>query len=624
MSDLHEYKCPACGGALAFDSGLQKMKCPYCDSVYELSSLQNVDNELNTAQQAQAQDNMEWNSSNSTWSDEEADGMRVYVCKSCGGEIVGDANTAATSCPYCGNPIVMMGQFKGDLKPDYVIPFKLNKDQAMARYNQHLSGKKFLPKVFKDQNRIKEIQGVYVPFWLFDAQAQGTASYKTTTSRTWQDSQYSYKETSYYNVQRGGRVTFNKVPVDGSKKMDDTLMQSLEPFNFNDAVPFQTAYLAGYVADKYDVTKEETIQIANERIKNTTHQYLDSTVQGSESCEPTARNTRVFGGTASYALYPVWMLSTQYNNQKYTFAMNGQTGKFVGDLPIDEGAVKGTMGLAGGITAAVVLALAWLLAGQFPIWGLVIGLGLGVLAAFLAKNSVKASLVSVHQETRANNYVVNQGLELQRDVFANAKTDRIPLAQVNQQNGRTAAAAGGVVAGAAVAGGAVAAHQQNGQGLQVRQGQGNMVQGNARQAASGVRVQNGVSNLQNNGNVSQAGMINTNRPVNNQRPMVNNTRPVNTASAARTSTTASRPAVNTSRPAVSNTRPVTSSRTSVSSSRPSSSVRTSSSRPSVSSSRPSVSSSRPSSSSRSSSSVSRSSSSASRPSSRPSGGVGRK
>ena len=165
MQTLQEYKCPCCGGAISFDSTLQKMKCPFCDTEFEVETLKKYDAEL----QEEQTDNMEWeNSAGGDWQEGETDGLRSYICKSCGGEIVGDANTAATSCPFCGNPVVMMGQFTGALKPDLVIPFKLDKKAAKAGLLKHLTGKRLLPKIFKDQNHIDEIKGVYVPFWLFD------------------------------------------------------------------------------------------------------------------------------------------------------------------------------------------------------------------------------------------------------------------------------------------------------------------------------------------------------------------------------------------------------------------------------------------------------------------------
>lgn len=121
---------------------------------------------------------------------------------------------------------------------------------------RHYKGKKLLPKIFKKENHIDEIKGVYVPFWLFDADADADIRYKATRVRTWSDSDYDYTETSYYSIGRSGDIGFDRVPVDGSSKMPDDLMESIEPFKFEDAVDFKTAYLAGYLADKYDVTAE--------------------------------------------------------------------------------------------------------------------------------------------------------------------------------------------------------------------------------------------------------------------------------------------------------------------------------------------------------------------------------
>lgn len=166
MAVIQEYKCPCCGGAIAFDSTIQKMKCPYCDTEFEMETLADYDKELKSEQP----DDMNWEPvSGEEWQNGEMDGLRSYVCKSCGGEIVGDENTAATACPFCGNPVVMMGQLSGALKPDYIIPFKLDKKAAKEALRKHYEGKRLLPKVFKDENHIDEVKGVYVPFWLFDS-----------------------------------------------------------------------------------------------------------------------------------------------------------------------------------------------------------------------------------------------------------------------------------------------------------------------------------------------------------------------------------------------------------------------------------------------------------------------
>lgn len=336
MAQLQEYKCPACGGMLEFDSKTQKLKCPYCDTEIDIEGFQ----ELEKEKTQDGPDDMTWESQAGTaWGEGEEESLNVYVCKSCGGEITADANTAATSCPFCGNPVVMQGKLSGNLRPDYVVPFKLDKKAAKEAYKKHLQGKRLLPKVFKNENHIDEIKGMYVPFWLFDADVDASIRYKGTKTRFWSDSKYDYTETSYFSISRDGNIGFSHVPVDGSTKMADDLMESIEPFDFQEAVDFQTAYLAGYLADKYDVSEQESVQRANARIKASTEDSFRETIRGYESVLVENSNIRLSGGKAKYALYPVWILNTSWRGKNYTFAMNGQTGRMVGDLPVDKNAL---------------------------------------------------------------------------------------------------------------------------------------------------------------------------------------------------------------------------------------------------------------------------------------------
>lgn len=353
-----QYKCPCCGGQIEFDSATQNMKCPFCDTEYEVETLKSYDEVLT----AEGTDDMNWdNSAGTEWSAGETEGMRVYVCNSCGGEIVADETTAATACPFCDNPVVMMGQFTGALKPDYVIPFKLDKEAAKKALKKHYEGKRLMPKVFKSENHIDEIKGVYVPFWLFDADADADVRYKATRIRTWSSGNYDYTETSFYSVLRAGNLGFQRVPVDGSTKMEDELMESIEPYNFNEAVDFQTAYLSGYLADKYDVDAEQSVSRANERIKKSTEQAFADTVKGYTTVTPENTNIRLQNGSAKYALYPVWLLNTTWKGKKYTFAMNGQTGKLVGDLPLDKSAYRKWLFGLTGVLSAIGFGISYLL-----------------------------------------------------------------------------------------------------------------------------------------------------------------------------------------------------------------------------------------------------------------------
>ncbi len=327
-----EYKCPNCGGGITFDTTSQNMKCPYCDTEFDVEAVKEFADEGNET----VNDDYSWEGSASgDWSDEEKGNIKQYICQSCAGQIISDATTAATSCPYCDNPTILEERLEGTFRPDSVIPFKLDKEAAKVALKNHIKGKFFLPKAFKSDNHIDEIQGLYVPFWLFDADATGNASYKCTTVKTWTSGDYRYKKTSYYHVKRAGDAGFQAIPADGSTKMDDILMQSIEPFDCSTKVDFNTAYLSGYLADKYDVEATACQPIANKRIKNSMEGMLRGTVSGYNSCIQEHCNVVLTNGKTEYALLPVWVLNTTYHGKLYKFVMNGQSGKFVGNLPMD-------------------------------------------------------------------------------------------------------------------------------------------------------------------------------------------------------------------------------------------------------------------------------------------------
>ena len=198
-NDLIQYKCPCCGGRIEFDSSLQRVKCLYCDMEFDVSALKGYDDILST----EHQEDLSWEKvPDRAWTPEEENGMTIYSCRSCGGQILVDATTSATSCPFCGNTAIFPDRLHGDLKPDVVIPFQIDKEAAKAALDRHTKGKVLLPSVFRSKNHIDEIRGIYVPFWVFDVDSAGTVKYRATRTRTWSDSQYRYTETSYYSILR--------------------------------------------------------------------------------------------------------------------------------------------------------------------------------------------------------------------------------------------------------------------------------------------------------------------------------------------------------------------------------------------------------------------------------------
>ncbi|NLN51571.1 MAG: hypothetical protein GX145_01985 [Clostridiaceae bacterium] len=358
MAELLDFKCPSCGGAINFDSQAQRMKCPYCGTEFDMDTVIQYEEALKTEPE---RDNFDWDlKADANWQTDEVNNVAVYVCQSCGGQIVGDYTTSATSCPYCDNPVVIAGNVSGDLRPDYIIPFKLTKEQAKQGLRDLVQGKRLLPKLFKDENRIDQIRGMYVPFWLFDTDVNGNFRYKATRTNTWSDRNYIYTKTSYYSILRSGQLAFNSVPVDASSKLADDLMESIEPYYVQDLVNFNAGYLAGYLADRYDVPAEECTGRANQRVRQSTEKKFASTVQGYQTVTPENSSVQLSKGKARYVLYPVWILNTTWDDKQYTFAMNGQTGRFIGDLPLDKKAYWRWFGLLALVFFIVSYAAAWL------------------------------------------------------------------------------------------------------------------------------------------------------------------------------------------------------------------------------------------------------------------------
>ena len=358
-SQVTTYQCPSCTAPLGFDAATGKLSCEFCGSSYEVAQIEAM---MAEKEQAAAEASVRAEAGGDCWdtsqmSDDwgaDAAGMKSYSCPSCGAELICDASTAATSCPYCGNPTIVPGQFSGMLKPDYVIPFKVTKEEAVAKLKEHYKGKFFLPKRFSNENSIQEIKGVYVPFWMFDGQARGQATYDAIREDIYTIGDTEYTDTYHYNVSRSGVVHFEKIPVDASSKMDDNYMDSIEPFDYSELKPFSTAYMPGYLADKYDVTVEACAERADSRAKQTVSDALlyDASI-GYTTCIPRNEVIDLQRGNVHYALLPVWMLSTEWGGKRYMFAVNGQTGKTVGDLPVNKGKVVKTFAAIAAAVAAI-------------------------------------------------------------------------------------------------------------------------------------------------------------------------------------------------------------------------------------------------------------------------------
>jgi DNA-directed RNA polymerase subunit RPC12/RpoP len=395
MSDVLSHKCPACGATLEFDIGTQMVKCPYCDNVFNPEDLKKNEGDLTIEL---ASDGGE------EWDMKELYGLSEYQCQSCGGDIYSDSTTSATLCPYCGSAVILKGRLSGILKPDKVIPFQKTKDDAMHALESHLGGKRFVPKSFLNDNKLEEVKGLYVPFWVYDADLEAHVKYDCVKVRTWTSGKTEYTERKYYMVTRKGDVAFDHVPADGSTKMPDDLMESIEPFDHTKAEAFTTSYLSGYVADKYDLDQDAVRPRVRKRLQEGAADAFRSTVHGYDEVSVNDSMITAKSSSVDYVLYPVWMLTTDWDGKKFTFAMNGQTGKLVGNLPVDKMKLSiATIALFALLTGIIGIA-SCVIMGEVFFEGIAFGVFLAAIAAYAFYAGFKGKLKSVAFQHGARAY----------------------------------------------------------------------------------------------------------------------------------------------------------------------------------------------------------------------------
>ena len=357
METINSYKCPCCGAPLVF--GGNELRCDSCDNTFPVETMQQMSEGM---AEAGGESKYDWeNYQPRSYEDTSEINLANYNCPSCGAQITGDDTLGSTVCPYCGQSTIVKGQFEGTLRPDYIIPFKVDKKAAMTAFEADFKNAPFLPDEFKSKKKIEEMAGVYVPCWMFDCDCDAYITYNAERVTRWSDSNYNYTKTDYFKLFRAGSVGFANIPVDGSKKADDAYMEAVEPYNYEDAVDFNGAYLSGYLADKYDVSAEESIERANERVKNSTIAAFNDTTGMFQAVIPEQSRVSFSNGKIRYSLLPVWMLNIKYLDKMYQFAINGQTGKVVGNYPVDEGKKKKFFWKVAGICYAAAAVVAYFL-----------------------------------------------------------------------------------------------------------------------------------------------------------------------------------------------------------------------------------------------------------------------
>lgn len=345
--DATQMCCPSCGGTLEFDPELGKLRCTVCHSAFTQEECAAPIAEQETSGGAQ--------------------GMKAFSCSGCGAEILTDGSTGAARCPYCGSTDVTEEPFSGAFRPDLVIPFAFTKQQAMEQYKAFYGKKFLLPKAFSENKKLEEIQGIYVPCRLLDGAVTVDAEFEGTDKRE-TDTEVIR---DIYCCERRGSAAFSNVPADASGRIPDDIMDSLEPFRFDELKPFDMTYLPGFLAEKFDAEggdparTEQCVTAAAKQKARETVKYSDVTeTRGKYDVSYTQKR---------YVMLPVWYLTTNWNGKQWIFAMNAQTGKITGDLPIDHTKL-GILSGIGAILAALMFLVMMNSASSMVISALIIGL----------------------------------------------------------------------------------------------------------------------------------------------------------------------------------------------------------------------------------------------------------
>lgn len=305
------YKCPNCDGGIIFDPASQKYQCEYCMSDFTQEELDALK--------------------------PDSDRAVLYNCPSCGAQIVADETTTATFCYYCHNPVVLAGRLEGEYKPDYVIPFQIDRQEAEAVFSRWIAKKKYVPEAFYTEKQLESMTGVYFPYWIYGCKVDGKLDAQGTRLRTWDTAGMRYTETKIYDVKRQGTMEVNHVARNGLRKANRRLVDGVMPFKMEEKKAFSMGYLSGFLAENRDMEKEQFEADVRTEVRDFALQSLQSQAGGYNSMRVRMNQADIQGEKWGYALLPVWTLT--YNDKArgkiYYFALNGQTGKVCGKLPVD-------------------------------------------------------------------------------------------------------------------------------------------------------------------------------------------------------------------------------------------------------------------------------------------------
>ena len=362
------YRCPGCNATLEFLPGEGKMHCSYCGKSYttkEIEALEKGTGEVKESKPVKMKPGT----------------MQVQIarCSSCGAELAVNDVEVSSFCAYCGQATVVLDRVDEYLKPDYIIPFKVTKEEAEETIRSRIASGFYVPDEIKNFE-VEKLRGIYVPFWLYDILYGDEQFWRYTVKRG------KYTSTRYSH--RVADCHYFKLTADASKKLNDASSQRLEPYDMEELEYFQPMYLSGFYADRYDMKKEETEGVAVARAKEMFNESMKETVRRSATMVSSSPVYEVTG--AEYGLLPAWFLTFRQGDVPYTILVNGQTKKMVGAVPCVKWKAALTFIILALISCTLLVPLCGFLLcfamdfcrGAENLWQIVLGIVLGGFALF--------------------------------------------------------------------------------------------------------------------------------------------------------------------------------------------------------------------------------------------------
>ena len=355
MAEIVSIKCPNCDGELKFDPKSQGYTCEWCGSFFDQSFFDQMEG-------AAAAAGGEAPPAASAQASAEEEAGRIFTCPSCGAEVVTDATTAATFCYYCHNPVVLSGRLSGNLLPDFIIPFKIPKEEASDKLIKSTNKKWFVPKNFFDSKQIENLTGVYFPYWKGEGHYVGLATAEGNRVRSWTTGDYQYTETKTFRVERGGTIDLKNWLAIALSKTNQVLAEGVQPYDFKELKPFSYGYLTGFQAERRDIEKKVIEERAGKEFRTCADSTLRSKMSGYTTITKFNSNYTKEDIDMKYTLLPVWTMTYQGKGDKvYFYSMNGQTGSVIGDFPISMPKLLLFASILSGIVLALFLLGGWLL-----------------------------------------------------------------------------------------------------------------------------------------------------------------------------------------------------------------------------------------------------------------------